>query len=94
MIYFLTFKITTYIPRTGNEESIKFSYFSLIQTEAIKRMVAGEVVVVGCVRWCRAVGQGPNALFGVSNKNSYGGGGADVADGVSSERCLSVVVGH
>ena len=32
----------TYFPRIGNEESIKFSYFSRIKIEAIKRMVAGE----------------------------------------------------
>ena len=31
-----------YFPRFQYEESIKFSYFSRIQTEAIKQMVAGE----------------------------------------------------
>ena len=31
-----------YLPRFQYEESIKFSYFSRIQTEAIKQMVAGE----------------------------------------------------
>ena len=31
-----------YLPRFQYEESIKFSYFSRIQTEGIKQMVAGE----------------------------------------------------
>ena len=36
-----TYKIL-YFPRFGNEESIKFSYLSRIQTEATEQMVAGE----------------------------------------------------
>ena len=46
----------TYFPRIGNEQSIKFSYFSRIQTEAIKQMVAGE----SCFgEWVVSDGVGP-----------------------------------
>ena len=68
-----------YFPRFQYEESIKVSYFSRIQTEAIKQMVAGE----SCFgEWVVSDGVGPqgrpHALFlGVSDvqQNSYRGGG-------------------
>ena len=55
-----------YFPRFQYEESIKFSYFSHIQTEAIKQMVAGKSF---CGEWVVSdgvgpQGRGPHDLFG------------------------------
>ena len=47
-----------YFPRFQYDESIKFSYFSRIQTEAIKQMVARES---RCGEWVVSDGVGPRA---------------------------------
>ena len=68
-----------YFPRFQYEESIKFSYFSRIQTEAIKQMVTGESC---CGEWVVSdgvgpQGRGPHDLLGVSDvqQKFYGGRG-------------------
>ena len=65
-----------YFPRFQYEESIKFSYFSRIQTEAIKQMVTG--VVNGLCRMVLGRGAGSLMIFlGVSDvqQKLYGGEG-------------------
>ena len=77
------------IPRVGNEESIKFSYFSPIQTEAIKQMVAGEGCCDGLCRMMSGRRAGGLMIFlgmlGCTVKILMGAG---VVDGGSSERCF------
>ena len=54
----------TYFPSIRNEESIKFSYFSRIQTEAIKQMMAGKGCYCGL---CQMVsGRGAGVVDGVA----------------------------
>ena len=78
-----------YFPRFGNEESIKFSYFSRIQTEAIKQMVAGEGCCGGSVVSDDGGPQdrGPHDLFGGVGCAIKVIMGAGVVDGDLSERC-------
>ena len=56
----------TYFPRFGKKETIRFSYFSRIQTEAKEQMEAGEGCCGGWVVsdgvWPQ--GRGPHHLFG------------------------------
>ena len=85
----------THFPRTGNEENIKFSYISRIQTEAIKQMVVGESC---CGEWfvsdgVRPQGRGPHDLFGRVRCTIEILMGAGVVNGGSRERCLSGVMG-
>ena len=62
-----------YFPHFQYEESIKFSYFSRIQTKAIKQMVTGVVnglcrMVLGCtteILW----GEGQGWLMGTAVKD-------------------------
>ena len=83
-----------YFPHFQYKESIKLSYFSRVQTEAIKTMVAGGSC---CGEWVVLDGAGPQGrgprelLEGVGwTKIVVGGGGGG---GDSSERCSSRVVG-
>ena len=65
-----------YFPRFQYEESIKYSYFSRIQTEAIKQMVTG--VVNGLCRMVLGRRAGGLMIFlGVSDvqQKFYGGRG-------------------
>ena len=45
-----------YFPRFGNKDSLKFSYFSRIQTEATEQVMAGEGC---CGEWVVSDGVGP-----------------------------------
>ena len=64
-----------YFPRFQYEESIKFSYFPRIQTEAIKQMVTG--VVNGLCRMVLGRSGGLMIFLGVSDvqQKFYGGRG-------------------